>query len=937
VADEAEGLTFTEDQRRLFLVLMGQEPPEAVPGKVLSLRAPFDQLDQDLSTLPEHYSDTAAAIDGALPDEAVTQFKSMFASLLGADGGISQVDQIRNAAQLMGEQIQGWYRSLIETQVEMLTALITLEIQLDIMTAMAFFTGGASLGEEAVAEGAARIVIRSALDRLLAFVEFVLPTAIQAAIGALMMMVASLIASGVDGDPNGPHVNWKWVGEGALGGALADAGIRGIGGFFDKLILDGVKGLDKPVLTELTNIGGDALKMGGGTMLSATFTQGIIDGNWRAAPMMFVAGGLVGAGMGAAIRGLGAGALKYRMMKLDPDVIRSLTNHDPLAVTPPGGAEEGSGPRPDPGPGSRTETLTPPPVIRTPELTGPPEGHPPSAPGGTHMPPLGETPLEEPLISPVVENDPLTLYGGRSPIDAGTEPVIRENVPNPLEEPPAEMPPVVDETGTSLVNPPPLSQTPPLPLRPGESPILRPDGTPVEPPEVNPETMTPGVPPGTRGTPLPEPTTPAPSTPQSTAVPPERVPTQSGRDVPPPTEHETPVTLPETTSRDVPPQDETPQDTHGTTSHDTTSHDTPPEQPPAEHAPVPSVEVVSGGHEDVTPNFVLDTADRATLDRLHTGQADQTRRYTGRLGGEDRKFWQQQEADRNVDAAVAAHNVSSTHGVPEEGPNTDPMIRIRAAGVPDGLARPVAEAYRAAVAEHETETRNGPKVTVDGTAEPVRPLADRLIDRLETVLGDHDYGPSPAEVAERLLHKNERFEPEAWARKAGLPEHLISTVADGYRTVRTEQSGLSGEGAKQDPAAFERRLAETLETRFDGAEHEVPIPAVTDRLIREQARVDADRTQPWTQEVQKRFDTRWQQAFDQHQRGEISQREFERRFQGLVDGLPDELEMEAAVRSARASAETALSGSPRPRRRGRGRGSSTRPSPRSAGSPNASA
>jgi hypothetical protein len=130
MADGAEGLTFTEDQRRMFLFLMGQEPPEAVPGEVDGLKQPFVQLDHDLGSLPEHYSNTANAIDGALPDEAVTQFKAMFAELLGAAGGINHVQEIRNAAQLMAEQISAWYRNLIEAQVEMLTALIILEIQL---------------------------------------------------------------------------------------------------------------------------------------------------------------------------------------------------------------------------------------------------------------------------------------------------------------------------------------------------------------------------------------------------------------------------------------------------------------------------------------------------------------------------------------------------------------------------------------------------------------------------------------------------------------------------------------------------------------------------------------------------------------------------------------------------------------------------------------
>lgn len=268
MGDAPEGLTFNEDERKLFLFLMGTEPPEAVPQDVYALREPFDTLDQDLGSLAEHYAEVVTGIDGALPDEVIEQFKQTFGAFLGATGGINHIDQIREAAQQMGDQVGEWSRSLLEAQVQIIAMLIALMVQLAIMSALAAFTGGSTLGEEAIAEQTTRLGIEMILDRLLSLLRFVMPTAIQAAIGALLMMAASLIASSIDGDPRGPHVDWKWVGEGALGGALADIGIRGIGGLFDNLIGNALKSLDNRFVTELTNITGDFIKMGGGGAIS---------------------------------------------------------------------------------------------------------------------------------------------------------------------------------------------------------------------------------------------------------------------------------------------------------------------------------------------------------------------------------------------------------------------------------------------------------------------------------------------------------------------------------------------------------------------------------------------------------------------------------------------------------------------------------------------
>lgn len=791
MGDAPEGLVFDEDERKLFLFLMGTEPPEAVPQRVYGLKEPFDTLDHNLSTLPVHYDETVNGINGALPDEVIEQFKQTFGSLLGADGGVNHIDQVRQAAQLMSEQVGEWSRSLLEAQVQIISMLIALMVQLAIMAALAAFTGGGSLGEEAIAQETTRLGLMTIMRGLLSLVKFVMPTAIQAAIGALLMMAASLIASAIDGDPQGPHINWKWVGEGALGGALADLGIRGIGGVFDKVILNNVKNLEKPFLTELTNIGGDFIKMGGGGAIAGTFTQGLIDGHWQVLPMMFVGGGIGGIAFGAAVRGAKLGGIKYRMSKLDinPDLIRTLDKPGLRADPPsrrPGDDPDGAG---------ITKNITNLPPQRT--IAAAPPAQTPPGPGG----PRGGGPVR---TGPALTDPLRETFDDVPPADASF----------------TEVPPLLDENGVPIVQPPPgLSSTtpPPGPLSPTRPltgtesgsvihedapPLLDETGAPiVEPPPVSSST-----PPG----PV---TRPPGSTPPPETVRTETVTDGKRSDGPPAVvEHDAPPPPPDTTSQDPPPD----TTSRGPVSHDTTSNDPPSHDiPPLGHDAVPPVNLVSE-HENVTPNFVFDSADHVVQQQLRTGQDAQARRYTERLENEDRRYWRQQEADQHVDAAVAAHQASSTHGVPPQGP---------------------------------------------------------------------------------------RLDPEALAGRAGVPEHLTGPVADVYRTVRTE-TNLPGD----DPAVT-TRLAEALETRLAEFDHDLDVSALADRMVREQARVDTDGSRPWTDDVRGRFDARWRPLHDQHLDGTLSRQEFENRFQDLVEGLPDELELEAAVRLVRGSAEHAFDAS----------------------------
>ncbi|MCW2860643.1 MAG: hypothetical protein JWP48_2351, partial [Actinoallomurus sp.] len=415
-------------------------------------------------------ADTAGEIDGALPDEVVAQYKQMLEVLTGSNGGADHIGEIRDGLGNGSEQLGDWARNLGEAQVQILAMIIALEIQLDILAAMAFFTGGLSMGEEALAKAETALSLMLVMQRLLAMLQNLVPTFLQAAIGALIMLAASLISNAMgNADPHKPGINWTWVAEGALGGALADLGIRGIGGVFDKAIGDGLKGLDNTFVTALTDVGGDFIKMGGGAAFSSTITAGAITGHWQFSPMMMVGAGVGGALIGGMVRGVGLGGAKYKMMKLDPETLAALKEQNLTKLPPPSPGRGGNLPGRGRGP-AQTRNL-PAPTSRP----------------ITRGPGLRNTPVNR-VASPqniVRVSDPHTVVGNENLTRrTGLEPQPRVNNTSRLNE----------------VEDPPLTRDPPVlaePLPPEAPPIT--ERTPPQMPPVNQVRVQPGLQPAPRG------------------------------------------------------------------------------------------------------------------------------------------------------------------------------------------------------------------------------------------------------------------------------------------------------------------------------------------------------------------------------------------------------------------------------------------------------
>ncbi|MFD7271128.1 hypothetical protein ACFWBS_36440, partial [Streptomyces mirabilis] len=324
---------------------------------------------------------------------------------------------------------------------------------------------------------------------------------------------------------------------------------------------------------------------------------------------------------------------------------------------------------------------------------------------------------------------------------------------------------------------------------------------------------------------------------------------------------------------------------------------------------------VAGGEEPPPPGprnraYVFSPGDQVRVDGFNAAHEKTTRALEGRLSQEDQRFWQQRKADEALNAAQAEYvRGENIHGVPGAG-RPDPQAWARQL-VPEELVGPVADGYRAAV------RGSGPDRGGDAEGRPVSgsggiPHEQQLIEQLSERLTGLGHDLSLDEVARGMIRQAQDAGPEGWARGLGVPDELVGTVTDAYRTAVHESRLRGADGEPEGGAAAlpgVDRVREHLSSRLDGVGHGLSVDTLADGLVRGQAR--AGRGGPtWRERVETRFNEGWQADLEELQRGDIAPSEFAQRFGVLVGGLHDEFELAAAADSARMSAEHAFDAVP---------------------------
>ncbi|MER5794215.1 lonely Cys domain-containing protein [Streptomyces sp. NPDC001980] len=322
------------------------------------------------------------------------------------------------------------------------------------------------------------------------------------------------------------------------------------------------------------------------------------------------------------------------------------------------------------------------------------------------------------------------------------------------------------------------------------------------------------------------------------------------------------------------------------------------------------------GHEQVSYDYRHDVSEAKNA-AYEEAQRRQNETYEGRLAEEAERAEQRLQHNQRLWNAFDDVRGDLSHEYPAVRSEavTDIEAVVRGEGVSDRYAEGMADSYRKAVEEHQNYLKEHPEkradelqVGIDHETGAVShsPLQAKLVKALESVLDDSYRGPSPVELVEAIRRSSDESSgPKDWARKLGVPEDLVSTVASAYHEARFEQYRRAGE---TDPGthAFEEALTAKLEDHLGNLEHDLSARSLADRMIREENRFQSGQPRPWREEVKQRLETRLESIEDAVQQGDISARQGEAAKQSLYEGLPQEFALEAAVRQLRDAASEAF-------------------------------
>ncbi|MER6273800.1 lonely Cys domain-containing protein [Streptomyces sp900105755] len=321
------------------------------------------------------------------------------------------------------------------------------------------------------------------------------------------------------------------------------------------------------------------------------------------------------------------------------------------------------------------------------------------------------------------------------------------------------------------------------------------------------------------------------------------------------------------------------------------------------------------GHEQMSYDY------RHEVSEARNAAYEETRRrqdetYQGRLAQEAERAGQRLEHNRRVWNAFedVRDDLSREYPAVRSEAVTDIEAVVRDEGVPDRYAEGMADSYRKAMEEHQDHLKEHPEKRADELQAGVdsetgavshSPLQAKLVKALESVLDEGYRGPSAAELVEAIQRSSDESSgPRDWARRIGVPEDLVSTVASAYHEARFEhqRAGETDFGSR----AFEDSLTAKLEDHLGNLEHSMPARSLADRMIREEHRFEGGQPRPWREEVKQRLEARLEGIEDAVRQGDISARQGEAAKQSLYEGLPREFEQEALVRQLRDEASKAF-------------------------------
>src|SRR5215207_1759463 len=116
--------SYTEEERNLYFLLIGEFPPEAIAIGAYEARSPFEDLSDAVQDISYLIADSVGrATRGALPEVVAESYVSFMSQLVG-DGQLLYhfVETLKEIAKYQIEQ----YQQILQTELELLYELLVL-------------------------------------------------------------------------------------------------------------------------------------------------------------------------------------------------------------------------------------------------------------------------------------------------------------------------------------------------------------------------------------------------------------------------------------------------------------------------------------------------------------------------------------------------------------------------------------------------------------------------------------------------------------------------------------------------------------------------------------------------------------------------------------------------------------------------------------------
>ncbi|MYS02101.1 hypothetical protein GTW45_18415, partial [Streptomyces sp. SID4940] len=425
-------IDFPEDVRKMLWVLLGEMPLQARENLAWNSRDLYLDLAKRVLELRGAIQQSVRNAGHALPEDVARGYTQGL-SLLTGDGG---VDRLQGFVDQLDDMARGqidYSMKIQESKWEIIAEIVMLLIELAFLAALAFFTGGTSISQMALARARSRLALLMIIDRLLRMTHLA-PALSEAFVEAIQTLAVKLTQIAVNPPGRRPSgIDWGDVGKaaafGALGGVFGSVfghfsnhfknwfG-KGGGQYLDHLNIDIPK--RNPVLSKGLNDAYDVpavfVVSGLSETLAEVLVTGLFDGTWEFKWETFVGSGTSGVFGMYAESAVGRGALWLNDKFPAPPVASGRLNDPPRT-----GGTPGDGPvartAPSTGPGAGPGTVmgrglhltttppgTPPPPVTVPLPAVPPASLSPAP----EAPPAAPSPLATTSVAPTASGAPTT-------------------------------------------------------------------------------------------------------------------------------------------------------------------------------------------------------------------------------------------------------------------------------------------------------------------------------------------------------------------------------------------------------------------------------------------------------------------------------------------------------------------------------------------------